>query len=135
MSSWTTTANLIGKGTASACWARSPYPPCPNSSVRNISCIFTVHKHRGFSFLCSCSFFPVKTSDSSSGEPLLSQVYLDVCKEMFSVPSGALCARPLTLFTPKHLNIIDPLKESNNLGRSISKGDHLLNLFLPSSMC
>lgn len=27
-----------------------------------------------------------------------------------------------TRFRPKHLNIIDPLKECNNLGRSVNKG-------------
>ncbi|OWM67062.1 hypothetical protein CDL15_Pgr000514 [Punica granatum] len=60
--------------------------------------------------------------DDSAEEPLLSQQFLHECVEALSVPSTALSATPLA-FTPKHLNIVDPLKESNNLGRSISKGN------------
>ncbi|GAB4856253.1 hypothetical protein Ancab_014180 [Ancistrocladus abbreviatus] len=41
---------------------------------------------------------------------------------MFSVPSkgNEMSSR---IFLPKHLNIVDPLKESNNLGRSVSRGN------------
>lgn len=46
---------------------------------------------------------------------------MNSCVGTFSVPSrdGA--------FQAKHLNIVDPLKEVNNLGRSVSQG---INLFV-----
>lgn len=44
------------------------------------------------------------------------------CKDMFTVSSAALETNSQA-FTMKHLNIIDPLKENNNLGRSVHKGN------------
>ncbi|CAN4098668.1 unnamed protein product [Withania somnifera] len=57
-----------------------------------------------------------------SNELLLSEEFLRNSMEMFSVPSRDLetVTRP---FQQKYLNIIDPLKENNNLGRSVSKGN------------
>ena len=40
---------------------------------------------------------------------------------MFSVPSRGVETNSRT-FVQKHFNIVDPLKENNNLGRSVSKG-------------
>lgn len=59
--------------------------------------------------------------DYISNELLLSEEFLRNSAEMFSVPSRGLESdtRP---FQQKYLNIIDPLKENNNLGRSVSKG-------------
>ncbi|XP_057477056.1 uncharacterized protein LOC130764756 [Actinidia eriantha] len=52
---------------------------------------------------------------------LLSNDFLRYCVDMFSIPKGVdLNSRT---FSRKHLNIIDPLKENNNLGRSVSKGN------------
>ncbi|KAL0450923.1 UNVERIFIED_CONTAM: hypothetical protein Slati_1648700 [Sesamum latifolium] len=53
---------------------------------------------------------------------LLSSDFLSSCIGMFSVPSrgGDKNSRG---FQRKHLNIVDPLKEINNLGRSVSKGN------------
>ncbi|XP_059462586.1 uncharacterized protein LOC132191531 isoform X2 [Corylus avellana] len=53
---------------------------------------------------------------------LLSNDFLKGCLEMFSVPSRGYETNSRT-FPPKHLNIVDPLKENNNLGRSVSKGN------------
>ncbi|XP_059430076.1 uncharacterized protein LOC132163720 isoform X2 [Corylus avellana] len=53
---------------------------------------------------------------------LLSEEFLRNCVEMFPVlPRGLETnSRP---FPQKHLNIIDPLKENNNLGRSVNRGN------------
>ncbi|KAL2486235.1 PAP/OAS1 substrate-binding domain superfamily [Abeliophyllum distichum] len=54
---------------------------------------------------------------------MLSEEFLKNCKELFSFPSrGGLETKPKA-FQRKHLNIIDPLKENNNLGRSVNKGN------------
>lgn len=52
---------------------------------------------------------------------------------MFSVPSSGLETN-LRAFPLKHLNIIDPLKETNNLGRSVNRGlAHALSSYFLSS--
>ncbi|KAL1565766.1 hypothetical protein AAHA92_01451 [Salvia divinorum] len=53
---------------------------------------------------------------------LLTEEFLNRSMELFSVPSRGLDANPKA-FQPKHLNIIDPLKENNNLGRSVHRGN------------
>ncbi|KAG6401354.1 hypothetical protein SASPL_138208 [Salvia splendens] len=53
---------------------------------------------------------------------LLTEEFLNRSMELFSVPSRGLDANPKA-FQPKHLNIIDPLKEKNNLGRSVHRGN------------
>lgn len=55
---------------------------------------------------------------------LLSEEFLRNCVDMFSVPSKGVETNSRT-FPLKHLNIIDPLKENNNLGRSVNKGIYL----------
>ncbi|KAK1264483.1 hypothetical protein QJS04_geneDACA017034 [Acorus gramineus] len=56
--------------------------------------------------------------ENDGSELLLSKDFLNLCVRLFSVPTveGAK-------FPPKNLNIVDPLKETNNLGRSVSKGN------------
>ncbi|KAK9153416.1 hypothetical protein Sjap_000896 [Stephania japonica] len=59
--------------------------------------------------------------DNGGGPLLLSKEFLRNCVETFCVSSkGFESSRP---FPQKHLNIIDPLKENNNLGRSVNKGN------------
>ncbi|XP_024017897.1 uncharacterized protein LOC21404798 [Morus notabilis] len=53
---------------------------------------------------------------------LLTDDFLKGCAEMFSAPSRGY-ETSSRLFPSKHLNIVDPLKENNNLGRSVSKGN------------
>uniref|UniRef100_A0A7N0VK41 Polymerase nucleotidyl transferase domain-containing protein n=1 Tax=Kalanchoe fedtschenkoi TaxID=63787 RepID=A0A7N0VK41_KALFE len=53
---------------------------------------------------------------------LLSAEFLKNCVDMFSVPSKDPETN-LQTFTIKHLNIIDPLKVNNNLGRSVHRGN------------
>lgn len=54
----------------------------------------------------------------------LSKEFLSNSMEMFSVPSRVSETSSRT-FVPKHVNIIDPLKEYNNLGRSVHRGKFL----------
>lgn len=64
----------------------------------------------------------VETPENSGGDLLLSSEFLKDCVEQFSVPSRGFETNSRS-FPPKHLNIVDPLKENNNLGRSVSKGN------------
>ncbi|XP_059659864.1 uncharacterized protein LOC132306489 isoform X2 [Cornus florida] len=53
---------------------------------------------------------------------MLSEEFIRNCVDMFSVPSRGL-EMNLRAFPQKHLNIIDPLRENNNLGRSVHRGN------------
>ncbi|TXG58955.1 hypothetical protein EZV62_016784 [Acer yangbiense] len=64
----------------------------------------------------------VEMPENGGGDLLLSCEFLKDCAEKFSVPSRGFETNSRT-FPPKHLNIVDPLKENNNLGRSVSKGN------------
>ncbi|KAI3818515.1 hypothetical protein L1987_12324 [Smallanthus sonchifolius] len=54
-----------------------------------------------------------------SGELLLSKLF-DACSAVYAVFPGGLDNQGQT-FVSKHFNVIDPLRVSNNLGRSVSK--------------
>lgn len=41
----------------------------------------------------------------------------------FSLLSGNPANNKPSVFLMKHMNIVDPLKVTNNLGRSVTKGD------------
>ncbi|GLU14900.1 hypothetical protein SLE2022_314410 [Rubroshorea leprosula] len=64
----------------------------------------------------------VETPENGGVDLLLSNDFLKDCLERFSVPSKGFETN-LRTFPQKHLNIVDPLKENNNLGRSVSKGN------------
>ncbi|KAK4797343.1 hypothetical protein SAY86_029669 [Trapa natans] len=66
----------------------------------------------------------VEPPDISSGDLLFSNDFLKECREAFSVPTKGFGTTTQRTFTRKHLNIIDPLKENNNLGRSVSRGNY-----------
>ncbi|KAK9015313.1 hypothetical protein V6N11_006425 [Hibiscus sabdariffa] len=53
------------------------------------------------------------------GELLLSKYFLDTCSSRYAVCQENR-GQP---FVSKHLNVIDPLRLNNNLGRSVSKGN------------
>ncbi|KAL6200474.1 hypothetical protein ACLB2K_030255 [Fragaria x ananassa] len=59
--------------------------------------------------------------DNGGDDVLLSEEFIRNCVYLFSVPSQR-CETNLRVFPLKHLNIIDPLKENNNLGRSVNRG-------------
>eukprot|EP00268_Persea_americana_P011133 TRINITY_DN1465_c1_g2_i2.p1 TRINITY_DN1465_c1_g2~~TRINITY_DN1465_c1_g2_i2.p1 ORF type:complete len:984 (-),score=174.72 TRINITY_DN1465_c1_g2_i2:957-3908(-) len=60
--------------------------------------------------------------ENDGGDLLLSQDFLRNCVDLFSVPLKGYEIH-MRSFPQKHLNIVDPLKENNNLGRSVSKGN------------
>ncbi|XP_048490119.1 uncharacterized protein LOC104898183 isoform X2 [Beta vulgaris subsp. vulgaris] len=60
--------------------------------------------------------------ESSGGDLLLTDDFMRECVKKYSVPSRGNDTNYRT-FMQKHLNIVDPLKENNNLGRSVSKGN------------
>ncbi|XP_044472959.1 uncharacterized protein LOC123201491 isoform X2 [Mangifera indica] len=64
----------------------------------------------------------VVETPENGGQDLLLSTDLKVCLKQFSAPSRGFETNSRT-FSPKHLNIVDPLKENNNLGRSVSKGN------------
>ncbi|KAD7117005.1 hypothetical protein E3N88_04273 [Mikania micrantha] len=57
-----------------------------------------------------------------SRELLLNKGFLDACSSVYAVFPGGLDNQGQT-FVSKHFNVIDPLRVSNNLGRSVSKGN------------
>ena len=67
------------------------------------------------------SAFAVERPESCDGDLLLSDDFMRECVSKFSVPSRGNETNYRT-FLRKHLNIVDPLKENNNLGRSVNKG-------------
>ncbi|KAI4302646.1 hypothetical protein MLD38_038366 [Melastoma candidum] len=71
--------------------------------------------------IASLPEFVVETPENDGRELLLGKDFLKECVEKFSVPSNGYGPHG-RIFAPKHLNIVDPLKENNNLGRSVSKG-------------
>ncbi|WCJ27821.1 PAP/OAS1 substrate-binding domain superfamily [Euphorbia peplus] len=64
----------------------------------------------------------VEAPENGGCDVLLSNDFLRDSAEMFSVSAKGFEANSRT-FPLKHLNIVDPLKENNNLGRSVSKGN------------
>lgn len=69
--------------------------------------------------------FAAEMPENGGGDLLLTNDFLRYCVDTFSVPSKGVDTSSRT-FAPKHLNIVDPLKENNNLGRSVSKGTNTL---------
>ncbi|XP_072975133.1 uncharacterized protein, partial [Typha angustifolia] len=64
----------------------------------------------------------VEMRDIDSSDLLISKEFLKSSLERFSVPPGD-SEKSSAKFVQKNLNIIDPLREHNNLGRSVSKGN------------
>lgn len=65
---------------------------------------------------------PAVTERGNGGaELLLSGENMRFYRDLFA---AAICSveQDMRIFGPRHMNIIDPLKENNNLGRSIYKG-------------
>lgn len=63
----------------------------------------------------------MKIPENGRNGVLLSEEFLGNCMDMFSVPCKVPEANTKA-FQLKHLNIIDPMKEYNNLGRSVHRG-------------
>ncbi|CAH9138566.1 unnamed protein product [Cuscuta epithymum] len=65
----------------------------------------------------------VELPDNGKTNLLLAEERLRDCMEMFAVPSRAPESNK-RVFQQKYLNIVDPLKENNNVGRSVHKGNY-----------
>ncbi|KAH7537664.1 hypothetical protein FEM48_Zijuj03G0116900 [Ziziphus jujuba var. spinosa] len=63
-----------------------------------------------------------ETPEDNMDGLLLSKEFLKNCRDIYSVPIRAQEARGQE-FSIKRLNILDPLKYNNNLGRCVSKGN------------
>ncbi|XP_024012974.1 uncharacterized protein LOC18020024 isoform X2 [Eutrema salsugineum] len=61
-------------------------------------------------------------SPENGHELLLDEKFIRDCVQLYSAPTKAVETNGLE-FTIKHLNIVDPLKHSNNLGKSVTKGN------------
>ncbi|CAD5325982.1 hypothetical protein ISN45_At03g049300 [Arabidopsis thaliana x Arabidopsis arenosa] len=61
-------------------------------------------------------------SPENGHELLLDEKFLRNCVELYSAPTKAVDSNGLE-FPIKHLNIVDPLKYSNNLGKSVTQGN------------
>lgn len=72
--------------------------------------------------LSSLPELAVEAFDNDGGDLLLTEEFLRSCVDTFSVPVRGSESNSRT-FNKKHLNIVDPLRKSNNLGRSVSKGN------------
>ncbi|KAK8575727.1 hypothetical protein V6N13_033016 [Hibiscus sabdariffa] len=59
---------------------------------------------------------------TNGDELLLGPDFLSNCRETYFVPMQSVDAGA-NVFPVKHMNIVDPLKLNNNLGRSVSKGN------------
>ncbi|KAF8081100.1 hypothetical protein N665_0907s0022 [Sinapis alba] len=64
----------------------------------------------------------VQTPENGGQDLLLTSELLKECLEMYSVPSRGFETNT-RVFSSKYLNIIDPLNENNNLGRSVNKAN------------
>lgn len=76
-------------------------------------------------------FIVVETPENGGKDLLLTSEFLKECLELYSAPSRGFETNP-RVFPVRHLNIIDPLKENNNLGRSVSKGLPLILFLQPT---
>ena len=82
----------------------------------------------------SLSLCAAEVPETEMGDLLLSEEFLRNCQDMFSVSPNGIETN-FRVFPLKHLNIIDPLKENNNLGRSVNRGmAHALSLSLSLSV-
>ncbi|KAL2541225.1 PAP/OAS1 substrate-binding domain superfamily [Abeliophyllum distichum] len=72
--------------------------------------------------LSSLPAIVAETPEECGSDLLLRDDFLRSCVEMFSVPSRRIDKNSRG-FQQKYLNVVDPLKEANNLGRSVSKGN------------
>ena len=64
-----------------------------------------------------------ETPENDGGDRLFKKEFLKNCADNFSVLPKGLESSSKN-FPQKHLNIVDPLKENNNLGRSVSRGQY-----------
>lgn len=72
--------------------------------------------------LSSLPEMAVEPPRKDGGELLLTKVFLDACSTVYAVFPGGHENQGQS-FVSKHFNVVDPLRISNNLGRSVNKGN------------
>ena len=65
-------------------------------------------------------YFAVENEEGNGCDLLLTKEFLENCVQYFSIPTRATDTGDQ--FPVKHINIMDPLKSNNNLGRSVNRG-------------
>lgn len=78
-------------------------------------------------WLYSVCAYAVENPDNGGADLMFDEEFLKNCMDMFSVSSTALETNSRA-FPKKYINIIDPLKENNNLGRSVHRGREFFSL-------
>ena len=104
-------ANVIVAAQCALCWAQTAVSLFLSLTQLTIPSAFTF----------SLALSPAHRPDSGADEFLLSTEFLDKCYGKYSL-STVPSVGPRRVFAPKFLNIIDPLLDANNLGRSVGKG-------------
>ena len=73
--------------------------------------------------------FPVFSVDGAEpprkdgGVLLLRKEFLEQCSATYSINPLGQDSNQVRAFQAKFLNVLDPIRETNNLGRSVSKGE------------
>ncbi|CAM6097828.1 unnamed protein product [Calypogeia fissa] len=75
---------------------------------------------RGPVLLSSLPEIIVESPRRDGGELLLNKDFLDACVQEYGVGQDSSQGRA---FTAKHLNVVDPLRSGNNLGRSVNRAN------------
>lgn len=73
------------------------------------------------------SVHAVTDRGNAGADLLLSGENIRYFTDLFAAATSST-EQDMRIFGPMHLNIIDPLKENNNLGRSVYKGKKHLSL-------
>lgn len=86
-----------------------------------------LHPHTFFVFLC----FSDKAEPplKGGGNLLLTKEFLEECSATYSIHPLGQDSNQLRAFQAKFLNVLDPIRETNNLGRSVSQGECTASFF------
>lgn len=68
------------------------------------------------------------------GNLLLTKEFLDECSATYSINPLGQDNNQGRAFQAKFLNVLDPIRDTNNLGRSVSKGEFTVS-FLSNVFC
>lgn len=63
------------------------------------------------------------------GNLLLTKEFLEECSATYSINPLGQDSNQVRAFQKKFLNVLDPIRETNNLGRSVSKGEFTVSFF------
>jgi len=126
-------AHLIGTIIMLVYGVQKPYPPFQKLLVSVAMCKHQCKQLDAFSIFSPwythTHLLVAETPECDQGEFLLEKEFLRNYKNMCSFPARA--SEPTAHeFPVKFMNILDPLRNDNNLGRSVNIG----NLFFPTKV-